>query len=181
MIDNIKAEHPSVTVTFVQLDLTDLSSVKSAAKEINLKIDKLDILINNAGVMAVKDYTKTKDGFELQFAANHVGHFLLTNLLAPKIIAAKGRIINVSSFGYMSGGVVFDDPNFSDGAKYNPWIAYAQSKTANILFSRSLASKLKSKGVESFSLNPGCKSLPIMVITYFTRANAKLNFPNSGA
>ena len=62
--------------------------------------------------MAVKEYTKTEDGFELQFAANHVGHFLLTNLLIDKIIAAKGRIINVSSFGYMSGGVNFDDPGF---------------------------------------------------------------------
>ena len=62
--------------------------------------------------MAVKDYTKTKDGFELQFAANHLGHFLLTNLLVPTIVAAHGRIINVTSFGYMSGGVHFDDPGF---------------------------------------------------------------------
>jgi NAD(P)-dependent dehydrogenase (short-subunit alcohol dehydrogenase family) len=63
--------------------------------------------------MAVKDYTQTKDGIELQFGANHVGHFLLTSLLASKIIAAKGRILNVSSFGYLSGGVRFDDANFS--------------------------------------------------------------------
>ena len=62
--------------------------------------------------MAVKDYTETKDGIELQFGANHVGHFLLTNLLVSKIVAAHGRIINVTSFGYMSGGVVFDDPGF---------------------------------------------------------------------
>lgn len=68
-------------------------------------------------VMAIKDYTTTKEGIEMQFGANHVGHFLLTNLLIPKLLATgKGaRIINVSSFGYMSGGVRFDDPNFQVG------------------------------------------------------------------
>lgn len=159
VIDKIKAEHPSVVATFVHLDLTDLSSIKSAAKEVSSKIQSLDVLINNAGIMAIKDYTKTMDGVEIQFAANHIGHFLLTNLLVPKIIAAKGRIINVSSLGYMIGGVHFDDPGFSNGATYNPWVAYAQSKTANILFIRSLASKLESKGVASFAVSPGRKSL----------------------
>ena len=98
---------------FVELDLTDISSVRQAAIEVNERITKLDALINNAGIMANKDYAVTKDGIELQFAANHVGHFLLTNLLIPKIAAAKGRIINVSSFGYMCGGVHFDDPTFA--------------------------------------------------------------------
>jgi NAD(P)-dependent dehydrogenase (short-subunit alcohol dehydrogenase family) len=62
--------------------------------------------------MAIKNYTKSKDNIELQFAANHVGHFLLTNLLLPKIVAAKGRVVNVSSQGYMCGGIVWDDVNF---------------------------------------------------------------------
>ncbi|MCJ1383961.1 hypothetical protein MMC17_007075 [Xylographa soralifera] len=157
VIDQIKKEHPEVATTFVQLDLADLSSVRKAAKEVAGKVDKLDYLINNAGIMAVKEYKKTPDGFEIQFGSNHVGHFLLTNLLMPKIQAAgKGaRIINVSSFGYMSGGIRFDDSAFSNGAQYNPWTAYAQSKTANILFASALARKLKSKGIEAFSLNPG--------------------------
>ncbi|CAF9918404.1 MAG: hypothetical protein GOMPHAMPRED_001511 [Gomphillus americanus] len=77
-------------------------------------------------VMAVKDHTKAKDGFELQFGANHLGYFLLTNLLVPKIIAAHRRFINVTSFGYMSGGVIFDDLSFKNGATYNPWLAYAE-------------------------------------------------------
>lgn len=157
VIDEIQKSYPNASVMFVQLDLADLSSVRSAAKEVSASIPKLDILINNAGVMAIKDYTPSKDGNEMQFAANHLGHFLLTNLLMPKIIAAgKGaRIINVSSFGYMSGGVRFDDPNFKNGAEYNAWLAYAQSKTANILFTAALADKLKSKGILSFALNPG--------------------------
>jgi NAD(P)-dependent dehydrogenase (short-subunit alcohol dehydrogenase family) len=106
--------------------------------------------------MAIKKYTTSKDGIETQFAANHVGHFLLTNLLLPNIIAAgpDSRIINVSSFGYLSAGVRFDDWNFKDGAEYNPWHAYAQSKTAIILFTHALADKLKGK-VLAFSLNPG--------------------------
>lgn len=155
VIDQIAKDHPSVETVFIKLDLTDLASVKEAAKEANSKVDQLDVLINNAGVMAVKDYTLTKDGFELQFGVNHIAHFLLTNLLAPKIIAAKGRIVNVSSLGYLSGGVFFDDPGFSGGAKYNPWHAYAQSKTANILFAKALAAKLAPKGVLAFALNPG--------------------------
>ena len=126
--------------------------------------------------MALKDYATTKDGIEMQLGSNHVGHFLLTNLLLPKLLAAGGgaRIVNVSSFGYMSGGVRFDDPSFQvrnsreievdqetslmnakHGEKYNAWLAYAQSKTANILFTAALANKLKNKGVLSFALNPG--------------------------
>lgn len=107
--------------------------------------------------MAVEKYTTSKDGVELQFAANHLGHFLFTNLLMDEIIAGGpgSRILNVSSFGYMSGGVRFEDPNFNDGADYNPWLSYSQSKSANILFSYALADKRKERGVLSFALNPG--------------------------
>lgn len=157
VIDQIATENPDVAVKFVELDLADLSSVRKAAEEVKTLTKKLDVLINNAGIMAIPNYTVSKDGIEYQFAANHVGHFLLTNLLMDEIIAAgpDSRIINVSSLGYLSGGVHFDDPNFKDGAEYNPWYAYAQSKTANFLFSHSLADKLKSKGVLAFVLNPG--------------------------
>ncbi|KAG6988958.1 hypothetical protein G7Y79_00067g095730 [Physcia stellaris] len=157
VIDQIQKENPDVKATFVQLDLADLSSVRNAAKEVSDKTQKLDVLINNAGIMALKDYATTKDGIEMQFGSNHIGHFLLTNLLMPKLLAAgKGaRVVNVSSFGYMSGGIYFDDPNFKNGAEYNAWTAYAQSKTANILFTTGLVDKLKSKGLLSFALNPG--------------------------
>lgn len=113
VIDEINSISSSTEVIFEELDLTNLSSVKKAAKGINGKIEKLDILVNNAGVMAVKDYEKSVDGIEMQFAANHIGHFLLTNLLMDKIFAAEGaRIVNVSSGGYVSSGVGFEDWNF---------------------------------------------------------------------
>ncbi len=90
--------------------------MRKVAAEINSKIEKLDILINNAGVMAIKDFKKSEDGMEMQFATNHIGHFLLTNLLMGKILKAgeeKGaRIVNVSSGGYVCGAVRFEDWNF---------------------------------------------------------------------
>jgi NAD(P)-dependent dehydrogenase (short-subunit alcohol dehydrogenase family) len=97
----------------VELDLSDLSSVRKAALLISEKVEKLDILINNAGIMAVKEYRESKEGIEMQFVANHVGHFLLTNLLMKKILAAEeARIVNVSSGGYVCSGVRFEDWNF---------------------------------------------------------------------
>jgi NAD(P)-dependent dehydrogenase (short-subunit alcohol dehydrogenase family) len=107
--------------------------------------------------MAVKDYQTTPEGIEVQFGTNHLGHFLLTNLLMLQIIAAGAgaRILNISSNGYTLGGIRFDDYNFSDGVNYNPWLAYAQSKTANLLFTFSLAEKLKDKNIISFAVTPG--------------------------
>jgi NAD(P)-dependent dehydrogenase (short-subunit alcohol dehydrogenase family) len=106
-------------------------------------------------------YAKTVDGIESQFGTNHIGHFLLTNLLMGKILAAApgARIVNVSSSAHQPGVIRFEDWNFSDGKAYNPWEGYAQSKMANILFTESLAEKLGPKGVFSYSLHPGCMLL----------------------
>ena len=137
VIAEINKNHPGVAVHFVKLDLADQSSIRAAAEEVSSRVDKLDVLINNAGgesscecsylwvsylthrcwgstVMAIKTYTTTADGIETQFGANHIGHFLLTKLLMPKILAAgkDARIINVGSFGYLTGGVEFDNHNF---------------------------------------------------------------------
>ncbi|KAL8868211.1 MAG: hypothetical protein Q9174_005137 [Haloplaca sp. 1 TL-2023] len=157
VIDEIKKDNPSVEAVFVKLDLSDLASVRKAAENVNSMVDEVDVLINNAGVMAIKNYTTTADGIEMQFGSNHVGHFLFTNLIMDKILAAgKGaRIVNVSSFGYQSGGVHYDDHNFNNGKDYNPWYAYAQSKTSNILFTTGLAERLNDKGILSLVLNPG--------------------------
>ena len=111
MISQLAEISPSIKTCFIPIDLADLSSVRAAAKSINSKVSKIDVLINNAGIMAVKEYTKTKDGFESQFGANHIGHFLLTNLLVEKI-ANGGRIINLTSMGYESEEIRFDDYNF---------------------------------------------------------------------
>lgn len=107
--------------------------------------------------MNTLDYTTNGNGIEIQFATDHLGHFLLTSLLLPKILSASpgARIVNVSSGGHYVGPVRFDDYNFDDGKDYDGWSAYGQAKTANILFSRSLAEKLGSKGVFSYSLHPG--------------------------
>ena len=99
---------------------------------------------------------KTEEGIESQFGTNHIGHFLFTNLIMPKILKSKTpRIVNVSSNGHRLGGIRFDDYNFQDGKTYKQWVAYGQSKTANILFSKALARKLGSKGLLTFSLHPG--------------------------
>ena len=120
-------------------------------------MEKIDVLVNCAGVMAVKDFQTTVQGIESQFGLNHVGPFLLTNLLLPKVVkAGKGaRVVNVTSTGYMACGVRFDDWNFQDGKEYDPWLGYGQSKTANVLFAGSLADRLEDSGGQAFSAHPG--------------------------
>ncbi|GCC22551.1 hypothetical protein chiPu_0000939 [Chiloscyllium punctatum] len=136
-----------------KLDLADTKSIQEFAKQINEEYQHLNILINNAGVMMCP-YSKTVDGFELQFGVNHLGHFLLTYLLIDLIKqSTPSRIINVSSTAHTMGGINFDDLNSEKN--YSPMKAYAQSKLANILFTRELARKLEGAGVLVFSLHPG--------------------------
>lgn len=117
VMDNVKNCNPNTKVCFVNLDLMDLSSVRAAAAEVKKITDHVDILINCAGIMAIKTYTLSKDRIESQFAVNHIGHFLLTGLLMPQILKAAGdgsgaTIVNVSSLGYQLGEVNFADVNF---------------------------------------------------------------------
>ncbi|KAI1616778.1 short-chain dehydrogenase [Exophiala viscosa] len=157
VISQIKEISPNTKVDFVPVSLDDFDSVRSAAATINSSIEKLHGLINNAGVMAPDNYAANKNGIEMQFATNHLGHFLLTKLLFPKIAAAApgSRIINLTSLGHKISPVRFDDYNFSGGKTYNPWEGYGQSKSANVLFSHSLGNKLQSRGIQSFSVHPG--------------------------
>ncbi|KAJ5890931.1 uncharacterized protein N7473_007159 [Penicillium subrubescens] len=147
---------PSTVVRLIKIDLASCASVRAAAAEINASVSKIDVLINNAGIMGVK-FSLTAENVESHLGANHIGHFLLTNLLIPKLEASGGgaRIVNVSSAMYQFSPVMFDNYNFSDGKTYNAWIAYGQSKTANILFAVALARKLEKKGIKSYSLHPG--------------------------
>ena len=125
VIEKIKKINPSTEAIFLKIDLADNSSVRETAANINKKVEKVDILINCAGIMAVKDFQKSADGIEMQFASNHVGHFLLTNLLMEKLVAAgKGaRVVNVTSTGYGLCGPRFEDWNFqvtdSTSSKYS--------------------------------------------------------------
>lgn len=157
VINQIAKIDSSIATKFFQVDLDSLSSIRNAAKSIlDDPTPKIDVMINNAGIMAAP-YGKTKDGLEMQFGVNHISHFLLTNLLMPKILAAGpgARIANISSYGNIMSNILYEDVGFSDGQTYNPWIAYGQSKTANILMAVSLNEKLSKNGVRAYALNPG--------------------------
>ncbi|XP_014241465.1 retinol dehydrogenase 14-like [Cimex lectularius] len=137
-----------------QLNLGSLASVKNCADDLKNTETSINLLINNAGVMACP-LSKTEDNFEMQFGVNHLGHFVFTNILLPKIIAsAPSRIINLSSSAHEYGELVWDDINF-ERRTYRPIKAYAQSKLANVLFSIELARQLKDKGVTVYSVHPG--------------------------
>lgn len=136
-----------------KLDLASLESVREFADKFLKEETRLDILINNAGVMNIPQ-SKTKEGFEMQFGVNHLAHFLLTNLLLDTIKAsAPSRIVNVSSSAHYFGRIHKDDLNLDQS--FNTWRAYCQSKVANVLFTRELAKRLKGSGVSTNSLHPG--------------------------
>ena len=141
-------------VESVALDLSKLSSVRSAASEINQRYNKLDALINNAGIMQTPE-TRTEDGFELQLATNHLGHFLFSGLLFDLVEKANGRIVTVSSIAHKFGKINFDDLMYEKN--YSPSIAYAQSKLANLLFALELDRRLvaRDSSVKSIACHPG--------------------------
>jgi NAD(P)-dependent dehydrogenase (short-subunit alcohol dehydrogenase family) len=131
------------------LDLADLASVRSFADGWD---GDLDVLVNNAGVMATPE-RRTKDGFELQIGTNHLGHFALTNLLLPHV---RDRVVTVSSGAHRMGSIRLDDLNWERGG-YRAWAAYGQSKLANLLFTLELQRRLSEAGsdVDAFAAHPG--------------------------
>ena len=139
-------------------DLASLASVRACAKEAAERFDRIDLLINNAGVMATP-FGHTQDGFETQFGTNHLGHFLLTNLLMPLIRQAVDRgtaprIVNLSSRGHHLDRMHLDDPD-CEHREYDKWNAYGQSKTANILFTVALEKRLAADGIHALAVHPG--------------------------
>jgi NAD(P)-dependent dehydrogenase (short-subunit alcohol dehydrogenase family) len=144
----------------VQLDLESFDSARKAAATILSKTDKINILINNAGIMAVPDLRLTKDGHELQFETNHLSHFLFFELLKPALLAAvtpefHSRVVNVSSVAHLMGGINdSDNYNYQKGG-YTPWGAYAQSKTANVYMANEIERRYGAQGLHATSLNPG--------------------------
>jgi NAD(P)-dependent dehydrogenase (short-subunit alcohol dehydrogenase family) len=126
----------------VQLDLASLASISDCAEQVRDREAKLDLLINNAGLMAV-DEAKTSDGFEMQIGVNHLGHFALTALLAPLLLATPGsRVVTVSSMGHRMGRLDIDDL-FFEKRRYDRWRPYFQSKLANLLFTAELNRRLR--------------------------------------
>jgi len=150
----LEALVPGATVESGVVDLGDLASVRAFADTYLDTHEAVDVLINNAGVMACP-LGRTVDGFETQFGTNHLGHFLLTALLAPALLRGSSpRVVTLSSAGHSRADVDLVDPNF-EATDYSPWVAYGQSKTANALFARELARRAGSSRLLSFSVHPG--------------------------
>ncbi|XP_037133806.1 retinol dehydrogenase 13-like isoform X2 [Syngnathus acus] len=139
------------------LDLASVKSIREFADRIKEKEQRVDVLINNAGVMRCPAW-KTEDGFDMQFGVNHLGHFLLTNLLLDRLKeSAPSRVINLSSLAHLVGKIDFEDLNW-ERKKFDTKQAYCQSKLANVLFTRELAKRLQGTGVTVNAVHPGVVS-----------------------
>jgi NAD(P)-dependent dehydrogenase (short-subunit alcohol dehydrogenase family) len=136
----------------IALDLGDLKSVRDCSKKLLEKGEPFDVVIANAGVMATP-FTYTKDGFEMQFGTNHLGHFVFVNRIAS-LIRTGGRLINLSSAGHRYSNVDLQDPNF-ERTEYEPFVAYGRSKTANILFAVAFDNRHRERGVRAAAVHPG--------------------------
>jgi NAD(P)-dependent dehydrogenase (short-subunit alcohol dehydrogenase family) len=152
----ITAKNPNAVVALQQLDLTSLDAIRDAAEELKAAHQRIDLLINNAGVMYT-DKDHTKDGFELQFGTNHLGHFALTGLLLDRLLAVEGsRVVTVSSVGHrILAKIHFDDLQWE--RSYNRVAAYGQAKLANLMFTYELQRRLTRKGAPTVALaaHPG--------------------------
>jgi NAD(P)-dependent dehydrogenase (short-subunit alcohol dehydrogenase family) len=150
-LDQLKAEVPGADVELMQLDLASLDTVRRFAEAFQAKYDRLDLLVNNAGIMMVP-YGKTEDGFERQFGTNHLGHFALTGLLLDRILATPGaRVVNVSSTGHRIGRMDFDDLMYEHGVGYSSSSAYGRSKLANLLFTYELQRRFEAAGADAMA------------------------------
>jgi NAD(P)-dependent dehydrogenase (short-subunit alcohol dehydrogenase family) len=144
----------AMAIDAMALDLASLASVRAFVAGYLLLRRPLHILVNNAGVMATP-FSRTADGFEMQFGTNHLGHFALTTGLLPALReAGESRVVCLSSIGHRRSDVDFDDPNF-ERRPYDPWIAYGQSKTADALFAVGLWQRHASDGITANAVHPG--------------------------
>jgi NAD(P)-dependent dehydrogenase (short-subunit alcohol dehydrogenase family) len=162
--DRIKSKSPNAVIAVQELDLTSLDSVRKAADELRANNPRIDLLINNAGVMYVPTRETTKDGFEMQFGTNHLGHFALTGQLLENILPVEGsRVVTVSSVGHrILARIHFDDLQLE--RKYNRVEAYGQSKLANLMFTYELQRRLKVKGASTIAAaaHPGFSDTELM-------------------
>lgn len=148
----VGTEVPGAQVSVAVVDLADLAGVRAAAAQIADLAPVIDVLMNNAGVMFTP-FGQTRDGFETQFGTNHLGHFVLTELLGPQFVEGT-RIVNLSSEGHRLGDVDLDDPNWQH-REYDKFAAYGAAKTANILHAVALDQRLCHRGIRAFAVHPG--------------------------
>ncbi|KAI9193127.1 uncharacterized protein BJ171DRAFT_532510, partial [Polychytrium aggregatum] len=155
VVDEIKAVTSNQNVEFAELDLASLASVQKFSSEFLGRHLELDILINNAGIMAKTEFQLSVDGIEMQLASNHFGHFLLTLNLLPAFPKDRpARIVNLSSLAHQltrKNGIDFDD--YNNPQLYSPWQNYGQSKLANILFTKELQKRLEAAGIHNIYVN----------------------------
>jgi NAD(P)-dependent dehydrogenase (short-subunit alcohol dehydrogenase family) len=153
--DRIGAAVPGAAVEVVELDLASLASVRAAAERLRARFERIDLLVNNAGLMGPA-YGRTADGFEQQFGTNHLGHFALTGLLLDRLLPVPGsRVVTVSSLAHKRGAIDFAD--LQSERRYRRHAAYAQSKLANLLFTYELQDRLAASGVPTIAVaaHPG--------------------------
>ncbi len=148
--DQARAHGGSLTV--LPLDLADLSNVRAVTDQLTADRQPLDLIIANAGIMATP-FSRTRDGFELQFGTNHLGHFVLVNRLAP-LLEPGGRAVMLSSAAHRFADVNIEDPSF-DTTPYDAWVAYGRSKTANALFAVAFDQRHRQRGVRATAVHPG--------------------------
>jgi NAD(P)-dependent dehydrogenase (short-subunit alcohol dehydrogenase family) len=155
-LDEVRAMAIGPEPEVVRLDLADLASVRAAAEQVDGTVERLDVLMNNAGVMAVP-FAETADGFEMQFGTNHLGHFALTGLLLPVLQRAEApRVVTTSSAAHRTGRMRFDDLDWKQG-RYMRWGAYGRSKLANLLFTFELDRRARAAGADlvAVAAHPG--------------------------
>ncbi len=154
-VDELRAASPPGELEILPLDLCHLRSVREAAAQFLARHDRLDLLINNAGIMAVPA-GRTEDGFERQLGTNHLGHFALTGLLLERLLETPdSRVVTISSGAHRMGRIDFDDLNWERG--YGRWRAYGRSKLANLLFTHELQRRLERFGAKTIAVaaHPG--------------------------
>jgi len=191
-LEKLRREIPDALLDLQEMDLANLESIRNFVTYIFSTYKKIDVLINNAGIMATP-FAKTKDGFEIQFGINHLGHFVLTGLLFELLLKAPGsRVVNVSSMAARRASIDFD--NLMGERSYVPWKAYGQTKLANLLFTFELQRRLETGNNNSVSIaahpggsatnlhkaiqmNPVVKSIYNFLIRYFMQSAAKGALP----
>lgn len=160
----IRAAAPKATLEVMALDLSSLDSVGRFAEALAAKCPRVDVLMNNAGVMALP-YRKTADGFEMQFGTNHLGHYALTAKVLPLLEASgRARVVTVSSLAHQMGSIRFEDLQWEKG--YSKWPAYGQSKLANLLFTYELERWLRRNGKSTIAVaaHPGYSSTNLQAV-----------------
>lgn len=186
-IQNISREIPGAKLKFIQVDLASLESIRKFTYEFKDNYDRLDILLNNAGIMLIP-YGRTVDGFERTVGTNHLGHFALTGLVLERLIKTPGaRVVNVASNAHYGGEMDFEDLLFEKKGAYTPMKAYGRSKLANLLFTYELQRRFQSKGYDVIALaaHPGISATELAnhlffnLISWLIQPAMKLVFQSS--